>query len=56
MGKNRVPSRHKSHGHQPEQESMNNREQTESIMSGEAARFTVDLWEHSFRENCIECL
>lgn len=57
MGKDRVPSRHKSHGHQPEQESMNTREQTESIMSGEAARFTVDIWEHSFRENCcIECL
>lgn len=57
MGKDRVHSRHKSHGHQTEQKGMNTREQTEPIMSGEAARFPVDIWEHYFRENyCIECL
>lgn len=51
MGKARVHSCHKSHGHQPEQKGMNTREQTESIMSGETARFPVDIWEHYFREN-----
>lgn len=56
MGKDKVCS-HKSHGHQPEWEDMNTREKTVSIVSGEAARFPVDIWEHYFRENyCKECL
>lgn len=39
-----------NHDHQPEWNCINIQEQTGSIMSGEAARFPVDIWEHYFRK------
>ena len=46
-----------NHDHQPKSNDINIRQQTGSIMAGEAASFPVDIWEYYFKEKyCIECL